>query len=112
MLATTGEKFDSSVDREEPFEFKIGVGQVIKGWDEGVILMSLGEKAVLHVRRAYRRFTIFFFSKTLPACRYPVRWLMAMKMLVVEQFRYEFPMEIVHGRLITNCATGGVGSSI
>jgi FK506-binding protein 1 len=63
MLATTGEKFDSSVDREEPFEFKIGVGQVIKGWDEGVILMSLGEKAVLHVRRAYRRFTIFFFQK-------------------------------------------------
>ena len=60
-LATTGEKFDSSVDREEPFEFKIGVGQVIKGWDEGVILMSLGEKAVLHVRRAYRRFKNHFF---------------------------------------------------
>ncbi|KAI9350672.1 Peptidylprolyl isomerase [Obelidium mucronatum] len=40
-------KFDSSVDRNQPFETRIGVGQVIKGWDEGVPTMSLGEKAVL-----------------------------------------------------------------
>merc|ERR1712164_69979 len=46
---TDGSKFDSSVDRGKPFEFTIGVGQVIKGWDEGVMQMSLGEKAVLQI---------------------------------------------------------------
>lgn len=39
-----GAKFDSSVDRGQPFSFTIGVGQVIKGWDEGVMLMKVGEK--------------------------------------------------------------------
>jgi len=46
---TDGTKFDSSVDRGRPFEFKIGVGQVIKGWDEGVISMKPGGKRVLTI---------------------------------------------------------------
>ncbi len=39
-----GNKFDSSVDRGFPFKFNVGVGQVIAGWDEGVMLMKVGEK--------------------------------------------------------------------
>ena len=42
-----GTKFDSSVDRGQPFTFKIGVGQVIKGWDEGVMTMKVGGKRKL-----------------------------------------------------------------
>jgi len=44
---TNGNKFDSSRDRGKPFEFKIGAGQVIRGWDEGVAKMSVGSKAKL-----------------------------------------------------------------
>ncbi|SCZ99541.1 BZ3500_MvSof-1268-A1-R1_Chr3-1g06080 [Microbotryum saponariae] len=43
-LLSTGKTFDSSVQRGTPFECQIGVGQVIKGWDEGVKQLSLGEK--------------------------------------------------------------------
>jgi|SRR6188474_1991718 peptidylprolyl isomerase len=42
-----GAKFDSSVDRGKPFEFPIGQGRVIKGWDEGVASMKIGGKRTL-----------------------------------------------------------------
>ncbi|KAG9007524.1 FK506 binding protein proline rotamase rapamycin-binding protein [Tulasnella sp. JGI-2019a] len=44
---TDGTKFDSSRDRNDPFVTEIGVGKVIKGWDEGVVQLSVGQKAVL-----------------------------------------------------------------
>ncbi|KAG9124894.1 FK506 binding protein proline rotamase rapamycin-binding protein [Ceratobasidium sp. 392] len=50
---TNGKKFDSSRDRGSPFETQIGVGGVIKGWDEGVPQLSLGEKATLTITPDY-----------------------------------------------------------
>lgn len=44
-----GKKFDSSVDRDQPFETKIGVGYVIKGWDQGIPGMKVGGKRKLTV---------------------------------------------------------------
>mmetsp|Transcript_7606 Transcript_7606/g.11759 ORF Transcript_7606/g.11759 Transcript_7606/m.11759 type:complete len:161 (-) Transcript_7606:357-839(-) len=52
-LKDGGKKFDSSRDRGSPFTFTIGVGQVIKGWDEGVMKMSLGERSILHITSEY-----------------------------------------------------------
>ncbi len=44
-----GTVFDSSIARDDPFQTAIGVGQVIKGWDVGIMSMSLGEKAELTI---------------------------------------------------------------
>ncbi len=48
-----GSKFDSSRDRSKPFVFKIGVGQVIRGWDEGVMGMTKGERSVFTITPDY-----------------------------------------------------------
>jgi FKBP-type peptidyl-prolyl cis-trans isomerase FkpA len=49
---TNGSKFDSSLDRNRPFSFKLGAGQVIKGWDEGVAGMKVGGKRKLTIPAA------------------------------------------------------------
>lgn len=46
---TNGRKFDSSLDRNEPFAFVLGEGQVIAGWDRGVAMMVVGDKAKLTI---------------------------------------------------------------
>ena len=46
-LLTDGTKFDSSLDRGEPFSFALGAGEVIKGWDEGIGKLRVGDRATL-----------------------------------------------------------------
>ena len=46
---TDGTKFDSSVDRDEPFQFGLGLRQVIAGWDQGVATMQVGDKVKLTI---------------------------------------------------------------
>lgn len=46
---TNGKKFDSSVDRGQPFSFTLGIGQVIKGWDQGFSGMKVGGKRKLTI---------------------------------------------------------------
>lgn len=48
-----GTKFDSSRDKNRPFRFRLGCGMVIKGWDEGVAKMKLGERATLKIAPDY-----------------------------------------------------------
>ena len=46
---TNGTVFDSSVERGQPLSFKLGIGQVIQGWDEGISLLSVGDKATFTI---------------------------------------------------------------
>jgi FKBP-type peptidyl-prolyl cis-trans isomerase len=48
-MFTDGQKFDSSVDRDEPFSFVLGAGMVIAGWDLGVAQMKVGDKVKLTI---------------------------------------------------------------
>jgi peptidylprolyl isomerase len=48
-LLTNGAKFDSSLDRNDTFSFKVGAGMVIKGWDEGLQKLRVGDHAVLTI---------------------------------------------------------------
>ncbi|KAK6039268.1 peptidyl-prolyl cis-trans isomerase, FKBP-type, partial [Cooperia oncophora] len=49
LTLQNGKKVDSSRDRGSPFKFKIGKGEVIKGWDQGVAQMSVGQRAKLTI---------------------------------------------------------------
>ncbi|SPQ25924.1 491af843-1f3f-4dba-81bf-193a5aee875a [Thermothielavioides terrestris] len=52
-LQSNGQKFDASYDRGTPFSFKLGAGVVIKGWDEGLLDMCIGEKRTLTIAPSY-----------------------------------------------------------
>ncbi|KAL2194146.1 hypothetical protein P885DRAFT_43672 [Corynascus similis CBS 632.67] len=52
-LQSNGQKFDASYDRGSPFSFKLGAGMVIKGWDEGLVDMCIGEKRTLTIPPSY-----------------------------------------------------------
>ncbi|KAK4236468.1 cation transport protein-domain-containing protein [Achaetomium macrosporum] len=52
-LQSNGQKFDASYDRGTPFSFKLGAGMVIKGWDEGLLDMCIGEKRTLTIAPSY-----------------------------------------------------------
>ena len=52
-MASNGSKFDSSYDRGRPLTFPVGVGKVIRGWDEGLLGMKVGEKAMLRITSDY-----------------------------------------------------------
>ncbi|KAK0611085.1 hypothetical protein B0T14DRAFT_441253 [Immersiella caudata] len=52
-LQSNGQKFDASYDRGQPFSFNLGGGQVIKGWDEGLLGMCIGEKRTLTIGPSY-----------------------------------------------------------
>lgn len=49
MLESDGSEFDSSYSRKEPFKFQLGTGQVIRGWDQGLLDMCVGEKRILTI---------------------------------------------------------------
>ena len=51
-VLTNGTKFDSSLDRGQPFAFELGAGRVIKGWDEGIARLHVGDQATLIVPSA------------------------------------------------------------
>ena len=51
-VLTNGMKFDSSLDRGEPFAFELGAGRVIKGWDEGIAKLHVGDQATLIIPSA------------------------------------------------------------
>lgn len=65
-LVEGGSEFDSSYRRNKPFQFVIGIGQVIRGWDEGIIDMTLGEKAVLTMTRYVEIITNISHSLRVP----------------------------------------------
>ncbi|KAL2169138.1 hypothetical protein VTG60DRAFT_6465 [Thermothelomyces hinnuleus] len=52
-LQSNGQKFDASYDRGSPFSFKLGAGMVIRGWDEGLLDMCIGEKRTLTIAPSY-----------------------------------------------------------
>ncbi|RHZ84133.1 hypothetical protein Glove_85g112 [Diversispora epigaea] len=60
-----GTEFDSSRRRGQPFECKIGIGQVIKGWDEGVVQLSVGQQAILTITPDYG-YGVHGFGQVIP----------------------------------------------